>query len=73
MIEHVGDESAQLHHLAELRRVLSKAGIGYLAVPNRWMVVEPHYRIAFLSWLPRGWRSPYLRLLGKGTSTIASR
>jgi SAM-dependent methyltransferase len=62
VIEHVGDDEAQLHHLQELRRVMKPGGIGYLAVPNRWMLVEPHYQLAFLSWLPVGWRSPYLRM-----------
>lgn len=66
VIEHVGDERAQLAHLAELRRVLRDDGIGYLAVPNRWMLVEPHYRLAFLSWLPHPLRTPYLRAMGKG-------
>lgn len=61
VIEHVGDTDAQLHHLHELRRVMKRGGIGYLAVPNRWMLVEPHYRLAFLSWLPESFRSPYLR------------
>ncbi|MFP5465661.1 MAG: class I SAM-dependent methyltransferase, partial [Gammaproteobacteria bacterium] len=46
VIEHVGDSSAQRRHLAELRRVLGPAGVGYLAVPNRWQIVEPHYRLA---------------------------
>ncbi len=66
VIEHVGDETAQLRHLMEIRRVLKKGGVAYLAAPNRWMVTEPHYRLRFLSWLPRQWRSPYLRLRGKG-------
>lgn len=66
VIEHVGGRPEQLAHLAELRRVLREDGVGYLAVPNRWMLVEPHYRLAFLSWLPRPLRSPYLRLAGKG-------
>ncbi len=43
---------AQLAHLLEIRRVLRTDGIGYLAVPNRWQLVEPHYRLAFLSWWP---------------------
>src|SRR3546814_20425455 len=30
------------------------------------MLVEPHYRLAFLSWWPHAWRSPYLRLMRKG-------
>lgn len=66
VIEHVGDHSAQTAHLTELRRVLRPGGRGYLAVPNRWMLVEPHYRLAFLSWLPRAWRSTYVRAAGKG-------
>jgi len=67
VIEHVGERAAQMRHLAELKRVLATDGIGYLAVPNRWMLVEPHFRVAFLSWLPRSLRSPYLKLLGKGS------
>jgi SAM-dependent methyltransferase len=67
VIEHVGDAAQQRAHLAELKRVMRPDGIGYLAVPNRWMLVEPHYRLIFLSWLPRRWRSPYLRLSGKGS------
>ncbi|WP_250887058.1 MULTISPECIES: class I SAM-dependent methyltransferase [unclassified Rhodanobacter] len=66
VIEHVGDEQAQRAHLAELHRVLRPGGVGYLAVPNRWMLVEPHYKLAFLSWLPHAWRTPYLRAMGRG-------
>jgi len=60
VIEHVGSRDEQLAHLREVRRVLREGGTGYLAVPNRWMLVEPHYRLAFLSWFPRRWRSRYL-------------
>lgn len=67
VIEHVGDRAAQLHHLQEIHRVMRGDGKVYLAVPNRWMLVEPHYRLAFLSWLPRSWRTPYLRASGRGT------
>jgi SAM-dependent methyltransferase len=66
VIEHVGERPAQLAHLAEVRRVMSADGIGYLAVPNRWMFIEPHYRLAFLSWLPHALRTPYLRMMRKG-------
>ena len=67
VIEHVGDAAAQLAHLTEIRRVLKADGVCYLAVPNRWMLVEPHYQLIFLSWLPPTWRSPYLRASGKGS------
>lgn len=66
VIEHVGDAMAQARHVAELHRVLRRDGVGYLAVPNRWMLVEPHYQLAFLSWWPRRWRTPYLRLMRRG-------
>ncbi len=66
VIEHVGEWDEQCKHLAEVHRVLQQDGTGYLAVPNRWMVVEPHYRLPFLSWLPKPLRTPYLRLSGKG-------
>jgi len=62
VIEHVGDENAQLAHLSEIRRVLRPDGVGYLAVPNRWQFVEPHYKLALLSWWPHSWRSSYLRV-----------
>ncbi|MDE2150039.1 MAG: methyltransferase domain-containing protein [Gammaproteobacteria bacterium] len=66
VIEHVGERPAQLAHLRELHRIMAPDGVGYLAVPNRWMLVEPHYRLAFLSWLPRPLRTPYLRLMQRG-------
>jgi phosphatidyl-myo-inositol dimannoside synthase len=66
VIEHVGDHDAQRFHLDEMRRVLKPGGVGYLAVPNRWQLVEPHYKLAFLSWLPLKWRTPYVRVRGRG-------
>jgi ubiquinone/menaquinone biosynthesis C-methylase UbiE len=67
VIEHVGNRDAQCHHLSEIHRVMKVDGIGYLAVPNRWMLVEPHYKLIFLSWLPRTLRSYYLRLARRGS------
>jgi SAM-dependent methyltransferase len=66
VIEHVGADAEQSAHLAELKRVMKPDAIGYLAVPNRWMLVEPHFGLAFLSWWPRSLRSGYLRLMGRG-------
>ena len=66
VIEHVGERPEQMRHLREIKRVLRRHGKAYLAVPNRWMLVEPHYQLAFLSWIPRSWRTPYLRATGRG-------
>jgi len=61
VIEHVGEYESQLEHLSEIKRLLKKDGIAYLAVPNRWMLIEPHYQLIFLSWLPHKYRSKYLK------------
>jgi SAM-dependent methyltransferase len=67
VIEHVGDDGQQVRHLQEFARVMRPGGIGYLAVPSRWMLVEPHYKLPFLSWLPQPLADAYVRLAGKGS------
>lgn len=66
VIEHVGDRADQKHHLQEIGRVLKPAGLVYLAMPNRWSPVEPHFKLPLLSWLPRQLRTPYVRLARRG-------
>lgn len=61
VIEHVGSKQEQLEHLSEIKRVVKVGGCIYFAVPNRWMLIEPHYKLIFLSWFPRKYRSQYLR------------
>ncbi len=36
-------------------------GLLYLGIGHRWQVVEPHHRLPFLSWLPRGAADRYMR------------
>lgn len=62
VIEHVGEEPDQLRHLQEIRRVLRPGGRCYLAVPSRFVLIEPHVKLPLVSWLPRPLRSPYVRL-----------
>jgi SAM-dependent methyltransferase len=66
VVEHVGDREDQLHHLRAIARVLRDGGVAYLATPNRWTVLEPHFHLPLLSWLPRGLRTPYVRLARRG-------
>jgi ubiquinone/menaquinone biosynthesis C-methylase UbiE len=67
VIEHVGTKKSQQKHLEEIVRVLKLDGRGYVAAPSRWMLIEPHYQLAFLSWLPHFLRDSYIRLMRKGT------
>ena len=60
--EHVVDPDLVM---AELRRVLKPDGILYLGLGNRLGVIEPHYRLPFLSWLPRPVADRYVRLSGQ--------
>ncbi len=63
VLEHVGPRGDQLAYLHECKRLLRPEGVVYLAMPNRWTLVETHYRLPFVSWWPEGWRPAYLRLL----------
>ena len=65
LYEHVPDRPRLFR---EIRRVLRPGGAVYVAAGNRWAVMEPHYRLPFLSWLPRAAADRYLRLSGRGTA-----
>jgi len=50
---------------AELRRVVRPDGAVYLGLGNRWGIIEPHYRLPFLSYLPRAAADRYVSLSGR--------
>ena len=56
--------------LDEIERVLAPEGACYFAGPNKYDLIEPHYGLPFLSWLPRSLADFYLRLTGKGTQYV---
>ena len=64
VIEHMPE---QREHLRELARVLHPDGVVYLATPNRFALMEPHFKLPFLSWLPRSLAERYVRLTGRGS------
>jgi SAM-dependent methyltransferase len=61
--EHVVDPDAVMR---EIRRILSPKGVAYLGLGNRLQVIEPHYKLPLLSWLPYGLADRYMRAAGKG-------
>lgn len=63
--EHVPDADAAM---TEIRRVLKADGVVYLGLGNRLGVMEPHYRLPFLSWLPKRIAHSYVRLAGRADS-----
>jgi SAM-dependent methyltransferase len=61
--EHVVDPEAVVK---DLHRVLSPAGVLYLGLGHRHQLIEPHYKLPLLSWLPPRAADRYMRLTGKG-------
>jgi SAM-dependent methyltransferase len=60
--EHVVDPDAVI---ADIHRVLKPDGVAYLGLGNKHQIVEPHYRLPFLSWLPRRLADRYVRAFGR--------
>jgi ubiquinone/menaquinone biosynthesis C-methylase UbiE len=60
--EHVVDADAVV---AELHRVLAPAGALYLGLANKYGIIEPHYKLPFLSYLPEDLADRYVRATGR--------
>ncbi len=63
--EHVVDADAVM---TDIRRVLRPDGVVYLGLGNRLGVVEPHYKLPFLSWLPKRAADHYVRATGRAST-----
>ena len=61
--EHSTDQKALA---AEIWRVLKPGGVCFFSGPNRLKVMEEHYWLPFLSWLPRPLADRYMRLFRRG-------
>jgi len=51
---------------SEIYRVLKSGGVCYLGAASRLTLIEPHYHLLFLSWLPKPVAHMYMRATGKG-------
>lgn len=50
----------------EVYRVLKEDGFCYFSAGNKYKVIEGHYGLPFLSWLPKSLAHLYLKMTGKG-------
>ena len=61
--EHVPDARILFR---EIFRILKPTGICYLGAASRLNVIEPHYHLPFLSWMPKPLAHFVMRVTGKG-------
>ncbi|MFA5134778.1 MAG: class I SAM-dependent methyltransferase [Patescibacteria group bacterium] len=52
--------------MREIYRILKENGICYFGAGNRFKVMEPHYHLPFLSWLPKSLANFYMKSVKKG-------
>ncbi len=62
VIEHIPSQQSHLH---ELLRVVKDEGLIYLATPNKLWLRDPHYKLPFISWLPRKLGDRYLKFVNR--------
>lgn len=51
----------------EIYRVLKRGGICYFSGRNKYALIEPQYKIPFLSWMPISLASSIIKISGKGS------
>ena len=60
--EHIENQTGLV---AEMHRVLKPTGCVYFGAGNRFVLVEAHYKLPFLSWLPRKPANWYMHITGR--------
>jgi 2-polyprenyl-3-methyl-5-hydroxy-6-metoxy-1,4-benzoquinol methylase len=61
--EHVPNANQMMR---EIYRALKENGFCYFSAGNKHMIIEGHYHLPFLSWIPKPLAHLYLKLAGKG-------
>lgn len=51
---------------SEIFRVLKPTGVCYLGAANKLIIMEPHYKLPFLSWVPKFVAHRYMRIFKRG-------
>jgi len=51
--------------LNDINNLLNRDGIVYFGATNKYCLIEPHYRLLFLSWLPKNIANYYLSIFTK--------
>ncbi|GAB4325271.1 MAG: hypothetical protein Kow0074_18840 [Candidatus Zixiibacteriota bacterium] len=59
--EHVDDQTGLM---AEIYRILKPGGVCYFGCGTRHVLIEGHYKLPFLSWIPHWLADRYMRLAG---------
>lgn len=60
--EHVPSD---INLMSEIFRLLKPGGVCYFAAGNRFQIIEPHYKLPFLSYFPKSISNIYIRLFTK--------
>jgi len=61
--EHVPDPQKLVH---EIWKKLKSGGVCFFSGPNKWSLIEDHYWLPFLSWMPKNIANVYMRLFKRG-------
>jgi len=61
--EHVSEPKGLIN---EIQRVLKAGGLCFFSGPNKLAIIEAHYSLPFLHWLPKPLAGLYLRVTGRG-------
>jgi ubiquinone/menaquinone biosynthesis C-methylase UbiE len=65
--EHVSNSRVLI---SEIWRVLKAGGLCFFSGPNKLSIIEVHYSLPFLHWLPQPLANLYLRITGRGVEYV---